>query len=166
MERCQTIVIGGNHHNTLGVIRSLGLADTTDIKLILVGKDDDFVSRSKYVKKKNIIKIESDESLPATLLKIGKESSTKPVVICSSDTSISIIDQNFDELSKYLVLPNAKNNLQMWKHSSDGRLFHASSSPQKASTVPKATSKYATHPTSLTSRCRNLRTRNSNYSNS
>lgn len=109
MERCQTIVIGGNHHNTLGVIRSLGLADTTDIKLILVGKDDDFVSRSKYVKKKNIIKIESDESLPATLLKIGKESSTKPIVICSSDTSISIIDQNFDELSKYLVLPNAKN---------------------------------------------------------
>lgn len=109
MVQCPIVVIGGIHHNTLGVIRSLGFAGFSDIKLILVGYEADFVSRSKYIKKQNVFKIESDTQLPEVLLKIGKESATKPVVICSSDTSISIIDQNFDELSKYLVLPNAKN---------------------------------------------------------
>ena len=109
MVQCPIVVIGGIHHNTLGVIRSLGFAGFSDIKLILVGNEADFVSRSKYIKKQNVFKIESDTHLPEVLLKIGKESATRPVVICSSDSSISVIDQNFDELSKYLVLPNAKN---------------------------------------------------------
>ena len=109
MVQCPIVVIGGIHHNTLGVIRSLGFAGFSDIKLILVGNEADFVSRSKYIKKQNVFKIESDTHLPEVLLKIGKESATRPVVICSSDSSISVIDQNFDKLSKYLVLPNAKN---------------------------------------------------------
>lgn len=109
MSQYPVIVIGGLHHNTLGVIRSLGFAGFTNIKLILVGNEADFISCSKYIKKQNVFRIESDSQLPEVLLKIGKGSSTKPVVICSSDTSISVIDQNLDELSKYLILPNAKN---------------------------------------------------------
>lgn len=105
----QVLVIGGIHHNILGVIRSLGFASIPDIKIILVGDGPDFISRSKYVKKKNIFKTTSDNFLLDTLLKIGSETKEKPIVICSSDTSISIIDQNYDELSKFFILPNAQN---------------------------------------------------------
>ena len=105
----QVLVIGGIHHNILGVIRSLGFARIPDIKVILVGKEPDFVSRSKYIKKRNIVKIASDNLLLGALFKIGREAQEKPIVICSSDTSISIIDQNYDELSKFFILPNAQN---------------------------------------------------------
>ena len=53
MAQHQVLVIGGIHHNILGVIRSLGFARIPDIKVILVGNEPDFVSRSKYIKKKN-----------------------------------------------------------------------------------------------------------------
>jgi len=109
MSKRQVLVIGGIHHNILGVIRSLGFARIPNIKVILVGNEPDFVSRSKYIKKNNIIKIASDNLLLDTLLKIGRELQEKPIVICSSDTSISIIDQNYDELSKFFILPNAQN---------------------------------------------------------
>lgn len=101
------IVIGGIHHNTLGVIRSLALADIRDIFLILVGNDPDFISCSRYVKRKNLIKLESDSLLLETLLKLGPTFSFKPTIICSSDSSISIIDRNLDCLSEYFLLPNA-----------------------------------------------------------
>ena len=49
------VVIGGSHHNTLGVVRSLGEVGLTDkIRLIIVGDSNDFVSRSKYVRKENV----------------------------------------------------------------------------------------------------------------
>ena len=109
MAQHQVLVIGGIHHNILGVIRSLGFARIPDIKVILVGNEPDFASRSKYIKKKNIVKIACDNLLLDTLLKIGRETQEKPIVICSSDTSISIIDQNYDKLSKFFILPNAQN---------------------------------------------------------
>ena len=101
------IVIGGIHHNTLGVIRSLAFANVHNIFLILVGNDPDFISCTKYIKRKNIIKLKSDSLLLDTLLKIGPTFSTKPTIICSSDSSISIIDRNLKSLSEYFLLPNA-----------------------------------------------------------
>lgn len=46
------IVFGGNHHNTLGVIRSLGQKGLSTI-LLLVDDDDrvSYVSKSKYIAK-------------------------------------------------------------------------------------------------------------------
>lgn len=107
MKKSEVIVIGGIHHNTLGVIRSLSIAGIKDIFLILVGVDSDFVSCSKYIKKKNLIKLKSDEQLLDILLKIGPTFSSKPTIICSSDTSISIVDQNLKDLSRFFLLPNA-----------------------------------------------------------
>ena len=55
MSKRQVLVIGGIHHNILGVIRSLGFARIPNIKVILVGNEPDFVSRSKYINNNNII---------------------------------------------------------------------------------------------------------------
>lgn len=101
------VVIGGLHHNTLGVLRSLGIAGIKDTLLILIGHGLDFISRSKFIKKKNIIKLDSDNELLDLLLKIGPEFTSKPVVISSSDSSIAVIDNHYETLKKFFLLPNA-----------------------------------------------------------
>ena len=104
----EVVVIGGCHHNTLGVLRSLGIARVKNILLILVGDGLDFISCTKYVRSDNIIKLTSDGELYESLLKMGPSFSSKPVVICSSDSSVATIDEHYDSLNPFYFLPNAK----------------------------------------------------------
>lgn len=102
------IILGGNHHNTLGVVRALGQAGLSqNIKLIVVNDSPDFVSKSKYIKKTNYRRI-FDESGIMQVLNDFKYSSGKPVIICCGDSLSSYVDRHYDELSKRFTLPNAK----------------------------------------------------------
>jgi len=104
----KVILIGGNHHNTLGVLRSLGQTGKFDVCLILIGLSSDFVACSKYVRKNEIYRVDSDEAVLDVLFKIGPTLNQKAVVICSSDGSIAAIDRNYNKLKEYFILPNAK----------------------------------------------------------
>ena len=73
----KVVIIGGIHHNTLGVIRSIGSEgiSSEDIALFIVdehGGKKDFVSKSKYLKKSTIRYLKTyDEILePCTELRI------------------------------------------------------------------------------------------------
>lgn len=101
----KVIVIGTDHHNTLGVIRSLGERGIR-AELILVARSRmTFVDYSKYLSRS--IRIESEKNLVALLLETYKDEPEKPVVICCSDASSGAIDDNRDNLSPYFILPGA-----------------------------------------------------------
>ncbi len=102
------IIIGGNHHNTLGVIRALGNKVAKDkIHLILHGDKRSPITRTKYLQNNNIHYIKDCAQITAVILNIVNVIATKPVVICCGDMYISAIDQNFDKLNDYCTLPNA-----------------------------------------------------------
>ena len=99
------IVFGGNHHNTLGVIRSLGEAGITPI-LILHGTNHSFVAQSKYISQTYYVSNE-EEGVKLLIEKYTKENS-KPIIICCSDGASSCIDKNYNNLSPHFIFPNAE----------------------------------------------------------
>jgi len=102
------VIVGGNHHNTQGVLRSLG---QKGIKCIVVihsqSESECFVIKSKYVKEGYV---EKDNNSLINKLKIIAERYTednKPVIICTSDEASSLVDCYHDELSKLYCIPGA-----------------------------------------------------------
>lgn len=97
----RVVVIGGNHHNTLGLVRSLGRVGLS-ISLILEDYDKEcYVLRSKYIKDYTLAKTE--EEVVHTLLSQANERRT--VVVCASDSAASIIDKHRSELIGGYYLP-------------------------------------------------------------
>ena len=50
MEQNNIIVIGGNHHNTLGIIRSLGYKGLRPYVILITNKNKLYICYSKYIK--------------------------------------------------------------------------------------------------------------------
>ena len=85
------VVVGGNHHNTLGVVRALGQRGLGDsIKLIVVSETPDFVSVSRYVRRANCRTLHSEEGIVAALDDMCRGEG-KAVVICCGDSVSSYI---------------------------------------------------------------------------
>lgn len=103
------VILGGNHHNTLGVVRALGYEGLSDhIKLIIVNDTADFVSKSKYIKKYNYRLVYNEEDIE-TALNSFEYTVGKPIIICCGDGLSSYVDRHYDTLSKRFILPNANN---------------------------------------------------------
>ena len=96
------VVIGTEHHNTLGVIRSLGESNIHP-SVYLKKSNKAFVEKSKYASKYSFFS--DDESLLSLLLREGEEIIKKSIVISCYDKASEIIDAHKDCLSKYYVLP-------------------------------------------------------------
>jgi len=101
----KVIVIGGDHHNTLGVIRGLGERNVYSDLVYVTDSKLSYVNYSKYVRMS--IKISAEEEIISILLSQFKDEKNKSVVICCSDKSSSVIDENRDKLSPYFILPGA-----------------------------------------------------------
>ena len=102
------VVVGGNHHNTLGVVRALGQRGLGDsIKLIVVSETPDFVSVSRYVRRANCRTLHSEEGIVAALDDMCRGEG-KAVVICCGDSVSSYIDLHYDLLSPRFVMANAR----------------------------------------------------------
>lgn len=97
------VVIGINHHNTLGVIRALGRAGLKNVLyVILVGRKG-FVSKSKYIDKSRLIVVPSDFELLDALetLPINE----KGVIVCCSDSSAAEVDRHRSQLLEKYYIP-------------------------------------------------------------
>lgn len=101
------VIMGGVHHNTLGVIRGLGEKGVRSILVLhdCADKHKTFVEASRYVEK--IYKIPGseifkclDERIPHDYPKEGKL-----VVIPCSDYASSVLDEHYDQLSMKYHLP-------------------------------------------------------------
>ena len=98
------IVFGGDHHNTLGVIRSLGEAGIKPI-LILHGTIDSFVAQSKYISK--IHYTENEEKGIELLINLYGQESLPPLIICCSDGASHYVDIYYNQLKEKFIFPNA-----------------------------------------------------------
>jgi len=104
------IVIGGNHHNTLSVLRALGEyskigEDVLVIKLLVVTKSQNpYVRYSKYIK--SFERVNNEDELPSILLE-KYTAKSKPIIIACSDAIASCLDMNHDLLSKHFKIPGA-----------------------------------------------------------
>lgn len=101
----KAVVIGTDHHNTLGVIRGLGERGISPDLLIVGDGENSFVSKSRYVK--SFYKIKELHSLASFLIRVYGNEQTKPVVFCCSDAIEAEIDLHYNELNQYFHLPGA-----------------------------------------------------------
>ena len=100
------IVIGGEHYNALGVIRSLGEANIKPY-FILIAKDKICpTSYSKYIKKTFKIKSEKDEDIIDFLVNNFNDEEEKPIIIPTGDPIEKLLDTNYNKLSKKYIMPN------------------------------------------------------------
>lgn len=107
MMKNKVIVIGGNHYNTLGVIRSLG-EEGIPVYLILISEKEGYVSKSKYVTE--IWKVsKSGRDIIDILVSNFENEEHKPIIIPTSDSIMETIDSNLDLLKHKYILPNADN---------------------------------------------------------
>lgn len=102
----EVFLIGGCHHNILGVIRSLGEKGVRSNVIIETLENRPYVVYSKYIKEKWIVR--NEQAVFETLLQEAKRYTEKPVVIACADNLSSLLDLHHDELSKYYLLPGAK----------------------------------------------------------
>lgn len=101
-----TIVLGSNHNNTLGLIWSLGKAGH-DVTLILYRHGNNYVSKSKYIKKTYLINDGKDDIIKL-IIEIAKEYVDKPVVFATSDNDAAILNDHFYELSPFCFFEGCK----------------------------------------------------------
>ncbi|WP_028911844.1 ATP-grasp domain-containing protein [Prevotella sp. MA2016] len=103
--RNKVIIIGINHFNTLGLIRSFGV-NSIKPHVIIVNPDNykNFCVKSKYVGGYHIV--HSDEEALRILVENFHDEPCKPVLVPSSDGAVYMIDNNHDILESRYYLPH------------------------------------------------------------
>lgn len=102
----KVIIIGGFHHNTYGLIRSLGeVGIKSDVILEPCHIRVNWLFASRYIKNKYILS--DGENLVDYLFKTYSGEKEKPVVYCGSDNSISLLDNAYDLLKDKFFIFNA-----------------------------------------------------------
>jgi predicted ATP-grasp superfamily ATP-dependent carboligase len=102
----EIIVIGAEHYNALGVIRSLG---ESGLKPYFILVDNNKISpsaSSKYIKKVFKITTENYDDVLNILRDNFNNLEKKPIIIPTGDPVEKFLDLNYDELSKKYILPN------------------------------------------------------------
>lgn len=103
LKKHKFIVIGYEHYNPLGVIRSLGENEIKPIVMMLKTRGR-FASRSKYVKKLHII---DSYDTALELLSLYVDPVHKAFVIPCDDNITELIDKNYDNLKDKFYICNA-----------------------------------------------------------
>lgn len=105
----KVLIVGGNHHNTLGVIRSFGRKGIEPDVIIIGVKQNPFVEKSKYIGK-----ISYCETLEDGINRVISDYSNqykKIVVIPTSDISAAAFDKEYGKLPSNVIIPGAKGKL-------------------------------------------------------
>lgn len=98
-------IVGGNHHNALGVIRSLGEKGIKPNVIIQCEESIPYIGKSKYIHNSWIVK--TDDEVIHILKQQGKLLTQKAVLIACSDNLSSLIDLHHNELNQWFLLPGS-----------------------------------------------------------
>lgn len=112
----EVIVLGPDHYNTLGVVRSLGEAGIKPIVVIYSEKSQNsFVLKSKYIKTGTVVE-KCDSALMGTLAIKYNDSNNKAILIGTSDHACITIDANLDRLKNFICAScgNQSNGILFW----------------------------------------------------
>lgn len=96
-------VIGGNHHNMLGIIRMLGKQNIRVCAIIVNGNKYSFCTKSKYLTSYTFAKTEEE------ILNEIKKLPKKTFLIPTGDDTAYLIDKNYKKLSKNYIVPSIDN---------------------------------------------------------
>lgn len=102
----EIIVIGADHYNALGVLRSLGEVGINSNFILIGDKKRTTTIYCKYIKKIYKIKNDSEEAIIKLLQEEFNNHKLKPILIPTGDPIAKILDKNYNELSKKFILPN------------------------------------------------------------
>lgn len=102
------IVFGGDHHNTLGVIRALGKSGLPFSVLIHDTRTDNPLICCRYSRyiHKNLDVISNNETEILQYFQGHSLEGQKIPVITTSDFAAYIIDKNYNQLSEHYILPS------------------------------------------------------------
>lgn len=102
----EVYILGGNHHNTLGVIRSLGEKGIRSNVIIQTEDSQSYVSKSCYINRCWIVN-KDDEIIGLLRKEQVRLNEEKALVITCSDNLSALIDTYRDELISSYYLPCA-----------------------------------------------------------
>lgn len=108
------IVIGDDHYNGLGVIRSLGERGIPVYLLLFVGSRNNVISRSKYVIRYKIIK--KDMHYLLNEVNCFSTEFEKVFVYPVSDFSALFCDKFYNLFHNNIIIPNAKGSLEQYEN--------------------------------------------------
>ena len=103
MSNNKVLVIGADHHNTLGIVESLGEKGIKSYVLIVADIKTSFVLKSKFVINGWICP--SPSCVVDEMLKHFSDSINKTIVYSSYDNVSSVLDSAAEQLEKYFILP-------------------------------------------------------------
>lgn len=89
-------VVGADHHNTLGVVKSLGEAGVNPIVLIITDGKHSFVLKSRSVKEGHIFNTNSD----CVKFLLSNKTCDEDMVLCCTDAIVMELDKHHAEITK------------------------------------------------------------------
>lgn len=102
MDKNKVILIGGNHHNGLGLVRSFGVNGVRPYGIIINNSTKrSFVSKSKYWEK--VWEVKDDEAAIKLLYSFFSNEKIKPIIIPWSDSAAEYIDEHYNEISNKFI---------------------------------------------------------------
>lgn len=104
MKEFQVIIVGCDHTNTLGLIRSFGEAGIKPNLVIEADPKNNMCSHSKYADR--IIYVKNLENVDGVLLKEFPEGG---VIVTMSDIAAEHVDRKYDILKEKFIMPSFKN---------------------------------------------------------
>lgn len=132
----KVFVFGGDHHNTIGVIRGLGHANSgiEQIAIVRGNRKNCLTLTCKYVSEVYTITTQQ-EGLDILLDK--RIEGRKQVLICCSDGAAEIVDKHLNELIPYYYLQNANQQAGRIKYYMDKERI-ANLAEECGFTIPKS----------------------------
>ena len=132
-------VIGGLHHNTLGVIRALGekgiLKDKIDVLIIANNPSRrNIISACRYVSKSNLYYLDDYSSIFLKLKELRPINEIRKVVICCCDGAAEEVMVHCNELSDYYITPSVNIDI----HQMMNKEFQTKIAEKNGLTVPKS----------------------------
>lgn len=105
----KVIIVGGDHHNTLGVVRSLGIRGINPDVYVISDTTHIYNLHSKYLG--TVKSFKTGEDLVEYMISEQDTYSTEPIVLVTSDLAIYHLDKNYSKLSKKYKMFNAHGKL-------------------------------------------------------
>ena len=98
------VLVGKEHYNPLGIIRTLGEAGIRPVVVIVEG-DLKFIGQSKYVKIKYYV--QSPEEGVKLIFDQYAKKGEKSFILVGDDVSVAALDNRYDDLKDYFYFYNA-----------------------------------------------------------
>lgn len=114
-----TIVLGNNHNNTLGLIWSLHEGGHK-VTLLLYNEKNNYLSKSTYVDKTYFIN-EVDDVI-GLIKSVAQTMDSKPVVFVSGDKESTLLNEHYSELTDYCFFEGGRpdGSINHWRNKDEG----------------------------------------------